>query len=349
MLLIKDRLFKILQTVDNPIAKRLTEYNHTIDHIVITSVENMDAILTYITPDTFNTMLGKISDTVNCFDLSNESGLITFASIQDLKTLINTGVSSFQKSTCHYSSVFYALFYTRLIKSKPAKVFRKLYGNEFTEEQYADFGDKMSSAILAYLATTSGIKILSGEEIAWAYNENNYYDEGGELGSSCMRYPHCESYLQLYIDNPNMIGLVVALSDNLVIGRALLWKNKYYDRIYFNNETTKQNIIKFCEENGFISIYGSDIDESIQLLNWRYLTYPYMDTFRYLSANGVLYNKHEKNIILVNTDGTFDEYVYCPYCMKKQWAEILLDGVFCPSCYHWNDEHNEYMLIEGFN
>lgn len=346
MLLIKRPLFKILQTVDNPIAKKIVKHGFIVGNtdIVITGIENADIIFKYLTPAVFDTILTNISKTINCFDLSSEAGLITFVRDSNLKSLIDNVVSEHQKQTCNDESVFFILFNANLIKSKPARVFRKVYNELFTEAEYADFGDKMNSAILAYVASTSGIKIVSGDDIYWAYNEHNYYDEHGELASSCMRYSHCKNYLDLYVDNSDVVRLIVAIKNNLVIGRCLLWNNKYYDRIYFNNEATRQNIIKYCEENGFISIYGSVIHESIQLTTWEYSHYPYMDTFCYLSNTGILYNKKHTNKVLKNTDGEYDEYILCPYCRQKQWVDGLYIDRYCTDCFRWDMATQNFVL-----
>lgn len=345
MLLIKKRLFDIIKTVDSPIAHKIIQYPFMpTDVIVLTGLENARVVFDYLDQSTFKNLLSKIVAIPNCFDLSSEAGLVTFVTEKDSNNLLNSASSIYEKRICHYGSLFTNLCNTRLIKSKPARVFRKVFGDLFTESEYSEFGDKMNSAILAYLASSSGIKIVSGSEIYWAYNENNYYEDRGELSSSCMRYSWCKPFLDIYVDNPEQIRLIVALRDNLVIGRALLWKNKYYDRIYFNNEATRQNMVKFCNDNEFIPIYQSSIIESVQLANWQYPHYPYMDTFKNLSKTGVLYNQQKTNMALNNTDGEYDEYMFCPICQQKRWSRVLLAGVFCPACYSWNSTQNAYVL-----
>jgi len=75
----------------------------------------------------------------------------------------------------------------------------------------------------------SKLKLLSGEDIYWAYDCKNYAAMGknpGDLHTSCMRYSHKVNFLEIYAKNPNQVSLLVLMDGDKVAGRALLWTDK---------------------------------------------------------------------------------------------------------------------------
>ncbi len=159
--------------------------------------------------------------------------------------------------------------------------------------------ETISNFILAKIAEKSvEIKVVSGEDIYWYYNEDNYncsMRNTDELHNSCMRYSTKSSFLQLYAINPNKISLVVVLVHGQVAARALLWKtysnSEIYqlgsdledvtliDRIYFNNRIYLTMLINWAKESGIKFCYQTNKRYSIELV-WNYRgNVPYLDTF----------------------------------------------------------------------
>jgi len=58
----------------------------------------------------------------------------------------------------------------------------------------------------------SKLKLVSGDDILKAYHCDNY-DEGETMGS-CMRHEYAQSYLQIFVDNPNKVKCLVLLNNN---------------------------------------------------------------------------------------------------------------------------------------
>jgi hypothetical protein len=192
-------------------------------------------------------------------------------------------------------------------------------------------------------------KLVEGEDIRKFYDESNYYKSnasGHTLGSSCMRYSRCQSYLNIYVKNPKQVQLLVLLLEenpNKIIGRALLWKSAKYectlddgvsveqdtpfmDRIYVNNSKDEELFKQYARKMGYVYkkhqnssgeefMFGGS-DTSIERIDvylsmGGFTKFPYVDTICYYDPN----NKVLSNIddgddsqwTLNETDGTTDQ------------------------------------------
>ena len=154
-------------------------------------------------------------------------------------------------------------------------------------------------------------KVVSGEKIRKYYLIDNYRQESGSLGSSCMKYENCQEFFNLYVDNDPIIKMLVMIgTDGLLMGRALLWNfdsHKVMDRIYtINDEEFTYHFKKWAIDNGYMykneqkwnstllfQLDGKRVEQkfSIKLKNFEYHRYPYLDTFKFLDKKeGILYN-----------------------------------------------------------
>jgi len=195
-------------------------------------------------------------------------------------------------------------------------------------------------------------KVVSGEDIAKYYHQSSYYNQEGSLGNSCMKYNSCQEYFSLYIENKNIISMLVLLSpdDGTVLGRALLWEfdgNKVMDRIYtIQDDIYLNHISKWAIDNGYIhkseqnwqscqkfNNGKEDIEKkfSIKLDNYNYNKYPYLDSFKWLdTTTGIITNfkpdlSDDRIINLSNSDGRYESHDFIEFC------EISRD-------YHHSDE-----------
>lgn len=180
-------------------------------------------------------------------------------------------------------------------------------------------------------------EMVSGEDVRKYYHLNNYVEEKGELGNSCMRYAKCQPYLSIYVENPEIVRLLIYKDENdEILGRALIWKLNAYndldnkcpyfmDRIYTIDDATKQLFQDYAvtqkwayrtsstyhrtSEITFLGDQKDSISLEIQLDKWKFNYYPYMDTFKRLDpSDGILYNdENEKDWVLTNTDGGYDD------------------------------------------
>lgn len=77
------------------------------------------------------------------------------------------------------------------------------------------------------------IYVVSGDEIAYWYDHNNYLRNVGTLGSSCMSKGD-KSWFDIYVKNPEVCNMLVVTdldSDGVekLKGRALIW---YLTNVY---------------------------------------------------------------------------------------------------------------------
>jgi hypothetical protein len=149
------------------------------------------------------------------------------------------------------------------------------------------------------------LSIVNGESIRQYYHYDTYADNGrGSLANSCMKHEPCQKYLDIYVQNPDIISMLIMKDDfGKLIGRALLWKtedHKIMDRIYtINDEVLSFYFRKWATDNGYL--YKSEqnwfntlnfenmrikkhilrIDLTLNIPKHRY--YPYMDTFKWMN------------------------------------------------------------------
>tara|TARA_Y100001937_G_scaffold127340_1_gene199338 strand:- start:562 stop:2796 length:2235 start_codon:yes stop_codon:yes gene_type:complete len=117
---------------------------------------------------------------------------------------------------------------------------------------FSTYPDTIEETIIEYVCNylkskhtfTAEMVVVSGEDIRYWYHEKrtNFSVNTGTLASSCMRYDRCQPYLDLYVQNPNKIKMLICKENELIIGRALLWHDDdndkaFMDRIYGTDKT----------------------------------------------------------------------------------------------------------------
>jgi hypothetical protein len=185
--------------------------------------------------------------------------------------------------------------------------------------------------------TENKFELVSGEDIRKYYLVSNYVEEKGDLGNSCMRKLSCQTYLNIYVENLEIVKLLIYKNENdKILGRALIWKLNAYndldnkapyfmDRVYTIDDATKKLFHDFAEKEKwawrtsstyhrsqditFDGVEHDSISLEIQLDKWKFNEYPYMDTFKRLDpSDGILYNdEEEKDWTLTSTDGDYED------------------------------------------
>lgn len=145
------------------------------------------------------------------------------------------------------------------------------------------------SALILYRRNASNFfEIVTGEKIKHWYLKDNYSAQTGQLGSSCMRHASCQNYFNLYIENPEVCQLLIfkSATGDKINGRALLWTDvdgkKWIDRIYTVKDSYISLFNKWAEENGYDTIYRTDIKTKVKVKNKNYEYYPYVDSLNCL-------------------------------------------------------------------
>jgi hypothetical protein len=232
----------------------------------------------------------------------------------------------------------------------------KKVNTDFKDSEIEDFVYKYRAEVAKLGNVFSRFNILKGEDIRKYYHVHKYETDKGTLGSSCMRYPRCQNYFDIYVKNPDQCNLVVLMSDekeDTICGRAILWTDhegrRLMDRIYTNRTQDEQLFKDFAKKNGFyykknqnmneyepfISPNGEEefIKTKIVLSIERYEYFPYMDTFKYFYEGfgserpSYLTNSDSFNfdLTLTDTEGGHSESG-CEMCGGEENVE-------CPECY----------------
>ena len=168
-------------------------------------------------------------------------------------------------------------------------------------------------------------EILRGDKIYNGYNPQYYLKSSGStLDNSCMNKPevHEHRYLELYASNPDVIGLMVAKEQGLIVARALTWEfkdekdgieYKLLDRIYATSEQVEAAIKNWATEKAYwykrdqniniqpFWVIGIQKAEKLQtfyikLQNWIHDRYPYLDTMYRLDTKAGIISNTNKDI-----------------------------------------------------
>ena len=214
---------------------------------------------------------------------------------------------------------------------KPGGLIKKLF-KDIPEKEV----DKFTTLIRNIHNTPKfTFKVVKGEEIRQWYLYEKYADQCDSLGNSCMKHPGCQKYLNIYVDNSDIITMLIMLDrEGNLLGRSLLWDlstDKIMDRIYTINDSDYQfQFKKWADENGYlykreqkwnntlyfeskgVSIYK---EISLKLTHDDYRYYPYLDTFKFFDFNTrTFYNYIPKNIdsiwTLSQPDGSRQDLYY---------------------------------------
>lgn len=196
----------------------------------------------------------------------------------------------------------------RRTESRIGRVVNKLLDAYLSKTQRAMYTPQLiESFVNMFIASATQINenfenfsIVEGPDIKKWYNENTYKNDKGHLGSSCMRFPECNSYFDIYVKNPDVCKMLILTDkEDKLMGRALLWTlmdgKKIMDRIYTNKDSLKNLFEKWGNKNGYISKSKLDRSQiSVKVKPIKYSEYPYMDTFLYyLPEKGILTNSYE--------------------------------------------------------
>lgn len=199
---------------------------------------------------------------------------------------------------------------TKRIMAKPGGFISKVF-IDISEKEVEKFSTLFRNEVTK---PKLDFKVVSGDDIKKYYHYTSYSERGGgSLNASCMKYDNCQDFLKLYTSNPEICKMVVLYDDeyqNRILGRALLWEfngNKIMDRIYTINDEDYQFYFKqWATKNGYLfktqqnwsntkyfEILGDKkqkLELSLDLKNKSFDYVPYMDTFKFMDYNGILYN-----------------------------------------------------------
>ena len=210
----------------------------------------------------------------------------------------------------------------------------KSAGVSFTDKDLQDFVNAFKAGFDTLKDVFKNFKLVTGDDIKFWYNERNYVSSNRitPLSQSCMRYTLCGKYLEIYVKNPQVCKLLILVSpedSSKIKGRAIVWTLSdgkiFIDRIYYIDESDVTLFRIYAKEKKWYSKkdnnstnYAGCIDPndavvnlgdiSVNLGNYDYEYYPYMDTLKYYnSAKNKLSNYPISNneLFLEDTSGGY--------------------------------------------
>ena len=228
----------------------------------------------------------------------------------------------------------------------------KLFPGKYNSKQVEDFVNSFKASL-----EKSGehFDLVEGEDIAFWYWHENYKENSGTLGSSCMAEK--KNLFDIYTQNKDVCKMLILKEDDKIIGRALIWKlnsigkknfegvSEYFmDRQYTIKESDVQKFRNYAIDKGWsyksyndhhslgnVNINGENknLSMSVKVNTKDYKRYPYMDTFRrYDVSDGILHNddddneEYEGQYILNNTGGGYNEIQGGVY---SEWHDRRID------------------------
>lgn len=258
---------------------------------------------------------------------------------------------------------------------KPGKIIQKLIGEgKFKNADYEQFVYRLKA-----LWSTGGysIKLVSGEDIRYWYDEEHYYSMSSTLGRSCMSHSECQRYFDLYCEQPEC-QMLIALKGGGLAARALVWTvdgKTFMDRVYYIEDSLYNVFINYAKEQKWLirednSLLGDgdsqyfktpednyqsakEIIFKIKLKRY-YSYYPYIDSFRYLDVdNSYLATSPIFSHMgyCSDTDGDYDtrdnDYS-CPNCGTEVYEdEVVYSDWFdisgCEHCMLYSECMDDYI------
>ena len=105
-------------------------------------------------------------------------------------------------------------------------------------------------------------ELVKGSDIKYWYNQKNYsrfIQEDTTLAKSCLRYEEYGKFLQMYVDNPQLVNMLILKDDaERLRARALVWYltypegRIYMERIYTINDADVELYKKYAREQGWL-------------------------------------------------------------------------------------------------
>lgn len=341
------RLIEILKTIDHEISDALLEAHNDLEHnskqTFIDIDETKDDVFTFIQSSKAAELLNITQDEYD----SNKPLIYRLRDEISLDNDVYKKLRSPMKIGRLINTIFPGKFIASLRtenegKPKDVESFVRLYKATFNQDDKFDL-----------------FEIVEGDDIAEWYNCNNYNDDGGSLGGSCMGSME-DSTFEIYTRNNDVVQMLILYTDTdreTIRGRALLWtltepaNRTYMERIYVNDSTDEQLYIEYAKKNKWLykadQSYGVEysivdpvshttarikLTATVDALD--YDNYPYLDTLQFYNYDtGILSNKPTNaKYQLISTDGEYDdvegeyEMVYSNYHDEEIYKG---DAVWC--------------------
>ena len=343
-----------------------------------------------------------IKDDISFIDFDNTPGMLSFKTMKNLKKhledLIEYLKSSGSSLATKYDVIgndfenskeliddFFKNPSSSITQSRnPFKIGRFIGAalpGKFTPQQIEDFTNKYKAL---QVSSSEKFIIVEGAEIKHWYKSENYKKLESSLGTSCMKNVP-GSYFDIYTKNPDVCKMLCLVENDLLLGRALLWKPEsikkirtdftkpdtevsfewFMDRQYaisddiiqkFRDYATAQGwayrrLNSFSEVKGIVykgKIFNCDMKVQLKAITYRH--FPFVDTFRMFEPNDHFLknddNEKEYGYYLLNsTGGDYTETDEYYDDENYVWSEYHGQDIESDDAV-WSDFYDTYLYID---
>jgi hypothetical protein len=141
---------------------------------------------------------------------------------------------------------------------RAVRVLLQAYKYPIVDADIETFVNDFRSVLSIMNDVFSRFEIVEGDDLGFWYHKKNYeFPQMGMLGSSCQAVGNLK-WLQIYIDNPEAVKLLILKSENddsKIIGRALLWTlddgGVVMDQIYTSKDSDRNVFIEYGNSKGY--------------------------------------------------------------------------------------------------
>jgi len=183
--------------------------------------------------------------------------------------------------------------------SKIGRILKRL-NDDYNEAEIENFVTIYKTEYnILYKFNIKDVKLVTGDDITFWYNVNNYSKGNGTLNSSCMRHDNNETInkIKFYSKFPDKIALCILVDDkNKLLARSLIWKLDeptgliYMDRIYGVTLHHELILKRYADVNNIkAKLDGINFKMKIELKDAKSkhkYNFPYFDTFKSLNYEG---------------------------------------------------------------
>jgi hypothetical protein len=283
-----------------------------------------------ITKDLIDIEKKDIKNDVTFIDIDDREGYASFKTMKNAKRVIDNQYSTFSgivdSPDTGLTNALYDIKSDIWTKSRNpiaiGRLINSILPDKFNNKEIEDFINKYKSR---QTRQTEQFEIVEGDDIYKWYRKENYLEQKGSLGGSCMRSGKKE-WFRIYTENPEVCKMLILTDENengdtKLKGRALLWKvfNKFewfLDRQYTISDADVEKFRNYAIEKGwayktnnthsdFTSVTFDGKKQWYQMTvslkkanthDYDYEYYPYLDTFRrYDPSRGELYNDNDED------------------------------------------------------
>ena len=204
--------------------------------------------------------------------------------------------------------------------TKYGKILRRVIEQQIPKLKYCNKDLEDLVNLLKAEVSDGNFSEVSGEDIAHWYVGVDYAEKSGSLSGSCMRDVP-KNWLDIYSKNEDVVKMVILSKNGELVGRALVWENKWMDRIYGSDHTIQMfkgyakekgwnHKLRQCYEDqrNWVSSSGKEFQQKVTVnLKTDFSNYPFVDTMCYMSDGEITNEKSSGFKTMQSTSGCLSD------------------------------------------